>query len=198
MVDVTITVSTPGLHTAPVGEEEEEAVEYPFEGERDTRTQPTETYRPAPLEQPATRSNMVCHTTQTDSLLDDEMTMATATRTKSSERARSPSPSSRKPRPLKAWTEQIRNRLSSPQRRRGPVTVDSTGIHLAPPPSESPLRPATPAADLYTGQEDGNFGMTFEHPDHPHLRKGHKPLFCHQNYEDHKHRMLMDWVERRR
>ncbi|KAL6244444.1 hypothetical protein RBB50_008686 [Rhinocladiella similis] len=185
MTGVTITVSTPGLHTAPV----EEGVEYPFEGERDTRTQ-QETYRPAPVET-ATRSNMVCHTTQTDSL-DDEM----VTRVKSSERSRSPSPS-RKPRPLKGWTEQIRNRWSSPQRRRGPVTVDSTGIHLAPPTSESPLRPATPAADLYRGQEDCNFGMTFEHPDHPHLRKGHKPLFCHQNYEDHKHRMMMDWIERR-
>ncbi|KIW20010.1 hypothetical protein PV08_00585 [Exophiala spinifera] len=183
MVDVTITLSTPGLHTAPV----DEAVEYPFEGESDTRTQ-----QAAPPET-ATRSNMVCHTTQTDPL-DDEM----VTRVKSSTgRSRSPSPS-RKPRALKAWTEQIRNRLSSPQRHRvGPVTIDSTGIHLAPPTSESPLRPATPAADLYRGQEDGNFGMTFEQPDHPHLRKGRKPLFCHQNYEDHKHRMMMDWVERR-
>ena len=188
MVDVTITVSTPGLHTVPV----EEVQEFPFEGENVAKAQGVN-HPPPPTTaaETATRSGMVCHATQTDS--EDEMPLQKI----KSVRSRSPSPP-RKPRPLKAWTDQIRNRLASPHGRRAPVTVDASGVpHLAPPMTESPLRPATPAADLYRGQADDSFGMTFEHPDHPHLRKGHKPPACPYNHEDHKHRMLMDWLERR-
>jgi hypothetical protein len=194
MEDVTITVSNPGLHTVPV----EEVQEYPFEGANVAKAHGLSSHPPPPTTaaETATTSGMgmVCHATQTDSSEDE---MPPLLKSKSPARSRSPSPA-RKSRPLKAWTEQIRNRLASPHGRRAPVTVDASGVsHLAPPMNESPLRPATPAADLYRGQADDNFGITFEQPDHSHLRRGHKPPACPYNHEDHKHRMLMDWLERR-
>ncbi|KAK7887682.1 hypothetical protein LTR67_009584 [Exophiala xenobiotica] len=194
MEDVTITVSTPGLHTAPV----EEVQEYPFEGATVAKAHGLSSHPPPPTTAAETATisgmGMVCHATQTDSSEDEMPPLLKST---SPARSRSPSPA-RKSRPLKAWTEQIRNRLASPHGRRAPVTVDASGVsHLAPPMNESPLRPATPAADLYRGQADDSFGITFEQPDHSHLRRGHKPPACPYSHEDHKHRMLMDWLERR-
>jgi hypothetical protein len=66
-------------------------------------------------------------------------------------------------------------------------------------PSNEPVqRATTPAADLYKGQSESDFGMTFDHHTVPHLLRAAKPKACAYSYEDQKHRMLMDWVERRR
>ncbi|OAL33451.1 hypothetical protein AYO20_07307 [Fonsecaea nubica] len=68
--------------------------------------------------------------------------------------------------------------------------------HLSPP-SPPPKCPMTPQADLYDGQSPSNFGMQFDRPTIPHWRRNIKPATCAQNYEDHKHRMLMEWLNRR-
>lgn len=79
------------------------------------------------------------------------------------------------------------------------MAVDQSGRNLlAPPAIETPQRPTTPAADLYRGQSEENFGMTFDDTDHAHFRKAAKPAACAFSYEDQKHKMMMNWLERRR
>jgi len=174
MVAIPILVSTPGLHTAPA----QEAHELPFLG--GANSSPAKSYY-----------TMVSHATQTDSGDERPQTLVPVD-------SRTESPT-RKRNHFSEWTQKIHNRLASPERQNAPVSTGSSGTsHLAPPPSPGSLdRPSTPAADLYEGQSDEAFGMTFEHPQHPHFHKGQKPLASAHNYEDHKHQMLMDWVERR-
>ncbi|KAI1618786.1 hypothetical protein EDD37DRAFT_282195 [Exophiala viscosa] len=174
MVAIPILVSTPGLHTAPA----QEAHEFPFLG--GANSCPATSYY-----------TMVSHATQTDSEDESPETLVPVN-------SRTESPT-RKRNHFSEWTQKIHNRLASPEGQRAPVATESSGSsHLAPPASPGSLgRPSTPAADLYEGQSDEAFGMTFEHPQHPHFHKGQKPVASAHNYEDHKHRMLMDWVERR-
>jgi len=89
------------------------------------------------------------------------------------------------------------------------TTGTSDGIHTPPhagesrhststlrPPTEVPGRPVTPRADLYKGEDESHFGMTFEHPDWPHFRRGPKPTASQFNYQDHKHRQMMEYLNR--
>lgn len=183
MVAIPILVSTPGLHIAPA----QEAHEFPFAGGADSSPPTSYSY----VEGHPTTYTMVSHSTQTDSEDEGPQTLVPVN-------SRSESPAHKRNH-LKEWTEQIHKRLASPERQRAPVSTDSSGIaHLAPPASPGSLvRPSTPAADLYEGQSDGTFGMTFEHPQRVHFHKGHKPASRAYNHEDYKHRMLMEWVERR-
>jgi len=92
-------------------------------------------------------------------------------------------------------TDQFRQQhLQKPPTSLGSVSADTL---LAPPRADLPYRPMTPRADLYHGQTSENFGMTFETRPAPNWRRGNKPTSCASNYEDHKHRMMMTWLERR-
>ena len=190
MVDIPIIISTPGLHShaAQVG------LEYPFTGT------PTCDIKGAnnpglPLQGDATLPKMISHATQTDP--EEEQSPRTSLRGQSPDHSRSSSRSRKSP----SWAEQLLNRLSgNPAIHRPftPVAVDASGRPLlAAPAIETPLRPTTPRADLYKGQSEANFGMTFEGAQKVHFRKGNKPTVCAHSYEDQKHRMMMDWLERR-
>jgi len=99
--------------------------------------------------------------------------------------------------PFAAWTEHLRNRHATPYSNRNAAATNiPPEALLAPPETDLPNRPMTPRADLYEGQIASNFGMTFGRPA-PHWRRSNKPAACINNYEDHKHRMLMDWLERK-
>ena len=76
------------------------------------------------------------------------------------------------------------------------VKSELTGGFLAPPETDVPPRPMTPQADLYDGQTSAAFGMTFAKPV-THWRKSYRPATCPNSFEDHKHRMLIDWLDRR-
>lgn len=102
--------------------------------------------------------------------------------------------------PFTGWTEHLFNYYSgSHSNHRPPVGAAGTitpGSLLAPPRTDAPHRPMTPRADLYSGQTSANFGMTFGKPA-PNWRGSSKPTGSANNYEDHKHRMTMNWLERR-
>lgn len=177
MVDIPIIVSTPGLHTHAASQ----PPEYPFGQCSSTR--------PSPL---TIRPKVISHATQTD-IEDDPPVSA---RRQSPINSRS---SSRSRNPIhQAWTEPIHLRLSSPHsHHHHQGAVDLSGRPLLNAPGiETPKRPATPRADLYKGQAEENFGMTFERKEDIHMRKA-KPTPCAFSYEDQKHRMTMDWLERR-
>jgi len=84
--------------------------------------------------------------------------------------------------------------LQEPSTSLGNVRADTL---LTPPQADLPYRPMTPRADLYHGQTSENFGMTFETRPATNWRNGNKPTSCDNKYEDHKHRLMMSWLERR-
>lgn len=142
-------------------------------------------------------SSMISHATQTDSEAEVSAQQHSP-RTQSPEVSRSGSPRLFK-HPLSTWSEQLRYRLKNATSCHppGPKAVDAGGQSLLSAPVESPKRPCTPQADLYHGQSSATFGVTFE-SEEPHFRKGGKPAACAYSYEDQKHRMVMDWLERKR
>jgi hypothetical protein len=73
------------------------------------------------------------------------------------------------------------------------VNIDNS---LKVPQTDTPRRAMTPCADLYDGVASEAFGVSFEHPDEQHWREIEKPTVCTANYEDHKHRMLMGWLDK--
>lgn len=97
-----------------------------------------------------------------------------------------------------SWIEQILPHKPNGGPHKYPYehTTKSDPSHLAVPGIESPRRPATPRADLYQGQSEACFGMTFDHDKGLHTRKS-KPTPNAFSREDQKHRMTMDWLERR-
>ncbi|KIX02593.1 uncharacterized protein Z518_08534 [Rhinocladiella mackenziei CBS 650.93] len=181
-VDIPIIVSTPGLHChAETGPSE-----YPFASTTGTHAENCTPLDPA-------RPTMISHATQTDP--EEETSSRFSPKKQSPVHSRSPS-NSRKPHG--SWAEQLLSRLSSPHSHHGPVAVDAAGRPLLTAPGvETPKRPTTPRADLYKGQSDANFGMTFENSGDVHFRKANKPTASPYSYEDQKHRMMMDWLERR-
>ncbi|OAP60670.1 hypothetical protein AYL99_05672 [Fonsecaea erecta] len=100
--------------------------------------------------------------------------------------------------PFPPWRE-LRHRIYGPH----PVHPGSAVVNegkvegYLSPPEEPPKCPMTPQADLYDGQSPSTFGMQFDRPSKTYWRRNSKPATCAQNYEDHKHRMLMEWLERR-
>lgn len=210
MDEIPIVLRTPGLSTVTIADPEE----YPFTSLGASEPKPA----PGPVASAArdrlppeimNGNTMSTCTDATQTGEDEQFSKPVGTarhhhqhRLRSPNHSRSPSPAgSRKTQSHANWASQIRSRLANSHAHRSPVpkAVDSSGrTMLAPPTSETPLRPSTPAADLYHGQSDQNFGMSFDSPKHaPHIRRGSKPDTCAFSYEDQKHRMLMDWVERR-
>lgn len=181
MVDIPITISTPGFHTHIATE----TSEYPFAS---TPPSPEEISYIIPVQ-----PSVISHATQTDI---EDFGVQISPKRQSPVHSRAGS-QSRKP-AHQSWAEQIRVRLASPHSdHHTPLATDPAGHSLlAPPGSETPVRPATPRADLYKGQTEASFGMTFEAHDDAHMRKS-KPIPCAFSYEDQKHRMMMDWLERR-
>ena len=103
------------------------------------------------------------------------------------------------PKPIhQSWIEQILPHKTNGGSHTQPYehVTQSDPSHLAVPEIESPRRPATPRADLYEGQSESCFGMTFDHDKGLHTRKS-KPIPNAFSHEDQKHRMTMDWLERR-
>lgn len=102
--------------------------------------------------------------------------------------------------PFTGWTEHLFNYYSGAHANHSPPAGAVGGRPpeslLAPPKFDSPRRPMTPRADLYSGQGSANFGMTFGRPA-PNWRGTSKPTCSTNTYEDHKHRMMMNWLERR-
>lgn len=188
MVEIPILVSTPGLHTLPAQEE------YYFTQTAASEDQTTNPRR-SPVETPVAVKVNVSHLRQTDAK-DPSTKRATPPQMQSPAHSRSSS-RTRSSKPRVSWAEQLRTRLSSPHSQTPSVAVDPSGRALLAAPVETPQRPTTPAADLYRGQNEGNFGMTFDDTDHAHFRKAAKPTACAYSYEDRKHRMMMDWLERR-
>ncbi|EXJ90653.1 hypothetical protein A1O1_03757 [Capronia coronata CBS 617.96] len=195
MVEIPILVSTPGQHTVELAQ----PAEYPFAQSSQTTGQQAD-------QQPSVATNvfvaaeatspaMVSDTTQTNP--EEEGSRHTSPKRQSPAHSRSQSRARTSPR---TWAEAIRQRLASPHSHfHSPVSVDASGRTLLSPGNEPVLRSTTPAADLYKGQDESNFGMTFDHHHSVnHFLKASKPQTCAYSYEDQKHRMLMDWVERRR
>lgn len=180
MAEIPITIVTPGLHIHKATE----IAEYPF----------TDLTSESPVGVTAIRPSMISHATQTDI---EDFEAPTFTKRQSPIHSRSTS-QTRKPAHHQSWAEQIRTHLSSPHsHQQTPPATDAAGHPLlAPPGLEAEKRPATPRADLYRGQEEASFGMTFDGAQHVYTRKA-KPTPCAFKYEDQKHRMMMDWLERR-
>lgn len=176
MAHIPITVSTPGLHTHPV----KDLPEYPF------ANLPTE----SPIPVTHILPSMTSQSTQTD-IEDFESKFG---RRQSPNHSRSAS-QTRRPAHHPTWAEQIRTRLASPHSyQHAPPATDALGHPLlAPPGLETPIRPGTPSADLYKGQKEESFGMTFDNNQHVHMHRP-KPVPCAFKYEDQKHRMMMDWL----
>ena len=190
LVDIPIIISSPDLHSHI----EKDAPEYPF---TDSSASDAEGAGPGPpLPKEAIAPKMISHATQTDPE-DEQSSPHISLRGQSPNHSRSSSHSRKSP----SWAEQLLNRLSGSQtnhRPTAPVAVDASGRPLlAAPGNETPLRPTTPRADLYKGQSEANFGMTFEGAQKMHFRRVNKPAVCAHSYEDQKHRMMMDWLERR-
>lgn len=78
-----------------------------------------------------------------------------------------------------------------------PTTTISAGSLLKSLAFDLPCRPMTPRTELYHGQEEKNFGMTFATRPAPQWSCCSKPTSCANTYEDQKHRMTMIWLERR-
>jgi hypothetical protein len=136
--------------------------------------------------QPLTKS-LVSEGTQTD--LPDERPVGKESPTHS----HADSPAARTP--FGAWADHFyHHHLLGPQATHNSIPPESL---LAPPGSDLPHRPMTPGADLYGGQTSANFGMTFGGRPVPHWRSCSKPASSPNNYEDQKHRMTMNWLERR-
>ncbi|KIX95673.1 uncharacterized protein Z520_08793 [Fonsecaea multimorphosa CBS 102226] len=99
--------------------------------------------------------------------------------------------------PFPPWRE-LRHRIYGPhQTHPGSAMNEAKVEDYLSPPEEPPKCPMTPQADLYHGQSPSTFGMQFGRPNKTYMRADTKPANSHQNYEDHKHRMLMEWLERR-
>ncbi|RMJ20717.1 hypothetical protein PHISP_08413 [Aspergillus sp. HF37] len=111
-------------------------------------------------------------------------------------RSDSPGPKPHFP-PFPPWRE-LRHRIYGPHPTHPGYAGNEATIegHLSPP-EEPPKCPMTPQADLYQGQSPSTFGMQFDRPTKTYWRRYTKPATCAQNYEDHKHRMLMEWLNRR-
>lgn len=180
MAEIPITIVTPGLHTHKATD----VPEYPF-GNLSTES---------PVSVTNIRPGMTSHSTQTDI---EDFEGPSFARRQSPIHSRSTS-QTRKPAHHQSWAEQIRTRLASPHSHQDTHLATDAAGHplLAPPGQETPKRPATPRADLYRGQEEASFGMTFDGAQNVHMRKA-KPTPCAFKYEDQKHRMMMDWLERR-
>jgi len=180
MTGIPITIITPGLHT----HQAQEVPEYPF------TISSSESPVPISLNQP----NMISHSTQTDI---EDFESSSFGRRQSPSHSRSTS-QTRKPAHHQSWAEQIRTHLTNPHsNQQTPLATDAAGHPLlAPPGLDIPRRPATPRADLYKGQQEATFGMTFEGSQNVHMRRA-KPTPCVFNHEDQKHRMMMDWLEKR-
>ena len=178
MVGIPITISTPGLHTHVATD----LPEYPFVNSFEH-----------PSSGLAIRPSMVSQSTQTD-IEDFDISPLLGKHSPAHSRPTSPSRSPAH----QGWVKQIRTRLRSPhsQHQDSTATDPSSGLLLAPPESDPPKRPATPSADLYRGQPEASFGMTFETHENACMRKA-KPDPCAFKYEDQKHHMMMDWLERR-
>jgi len=104
----------------------------------------------------------------------------------------------RKLSPLGPRSSSRPRKTHSPEKARHPRASksESSASRALFPPREPFNRPMTPRADLYKGEDESHFGMTFENSDRLHFRKGMKHTSCPFSYEDHKHRALMDWVNR--
>jgi len=96
---------------------------------------------------------------------------------------------------LGEWTDHFHHpQISAPSPRHSNIPAYNL---LSPPGSDLPHRPLTPRADLYHGQESANFGMTFGTRPTTHRGFSSRPAGCVNKYEDQKHRMVMNWLERR-
>ncbi|KAL2415789.1 hypothetical protein ABEF95_012411 [Exophiala dermatitidis] len=189
MVEIPILVSTPSLqHTIEV----ENSGEYSFGSvaSESTSQQPSlGTAQPTPEE--ISSHTMVSHSTQT---VDDEGTPKGQSPSHSQSESRTRTPTHH------SWAEALRQRIANPHSRfHSPTAVDASGRTMLAPGGDPIQRATTPAADLYKGQCEANFGMTFDHHStpHPHFLRAAKPHACPYSLEDQKHRMTMDWIDRR-
>src|ERR1700742_1345573 len=115
---------------------------------------------------------MISHATQTGP--EDEQSPRISPRGQSRNHSRSTSRSRESlQHPFRA--ERLLNRLSGAQIHHHsptPVAVDASGRPLLSAPGvETPKRPTTPRADLYKGQSEASFGMTFEGTQNVYFRK---------------------------
>ncbi|EXJ81119.1 hypothetical protein A1O3_07407 [Capronia epimyces CBS 606.96] len=192
MVEIPILVSTPGLQTVELDNAGEYFQTQPQRTAGEQAGQPTTA--PAVAE---AATEMVTQATQTAA--EDEDSRRGSPKKQSPSHSRSESRSGGRSPTHHSWAESLRQRLASPHSRfHSPTAIDASGRTMLAPGKDAVQRPTTPAADLYKGQSESNFGMTFEHGSVPHILRAARPKTCAYSYEDQKHRMLMDWVERRR
>jgi hypothetical protein len=183
MFQIPITTSTQDCHPRPRKGKAEQ-----FDGEEGRVPMSVSEPLPAPaaLRVRTKTTSMVSEGTQTD--LPD---IQVSTDSPTDSHADSSSPQST----FGERTDHFRqHHLQKPSTSLGNVPADSL---LTPPQADLPLRPMTPQADLYHGQTSENFGMTFETRPATNWRNGNKPTSCDNKYEDHKHRIMMTWLERR-
>lgn len=97
----------------------------------------------------------------------------------------------------RAWKEYLQEYNSDPcQDGQVPACKNEpVDGHLSPY-TIAPQRPLTPQADLYHGQRPSAFGMEFGEP-LTCCAASRRPAPTRNSFEDHKHRMLMDWLERK-
>ncbi|EXJ68144.1 uncharacterized protein A1O5_08759 [Cladophialophora psammophila CBS 110553] len=209
MVEIPVIVTAPDCHPLADKEDDEEiADKTPGESEPDVspvahEVKPTMTSTATTA---ATITALVSEGTQTETEpASGKETETTSPRIHSPfcplsparSHTNSPGPKSHFP-PFPPWRE-LRHRLYGPHATRPGPAANEAKVegYLSPPETEPPQCPMTPQADLYHGQSPSTFGMQFERPAKTYWRRYTKPATCAQNYEDHKHRMLMEWLERR-
>jgi len=180
MFEIPIIISTPDCH--PHNGEQYDEQEH---GLLVSGSSPTEPHLPSrALHVNPITTSMVSEGTQTD--VPDE-----TPNSDSHTHSLTESPSSKSP--FGGWTDHFHHlHISTPHQK----TVPAESL-LAPPGLDLPHRPMTPRADLYQGQTSDNFGMTFGARPVPHWRNYNKPIPCPNTYEDQKHKMMMNWLERR-
>ncbi|KIW67288.1 hypothetical protein PV04_06553 [Phialophora macrospora] len=188
MHEIPIIISAPDCHPLP---EEGNQRQHDGEGQRLVVSGPSGSEPPPPPGshhgQPLNTSVLVSEGTQTD--LPDEKPIICDSPTYS----HNDSPPARTP--FGVWADHFHHHhLLGPHSCRQAIAAESL---LAPPGADLPHRPMTPRADLYNGQTSANFGMTFGGRPAPHWRSCSKPATCPNTYEDQKHRMMMNWLERR-
>ncbi|OCT51715.1 hypothetical protein CLCR_09137 [Cladophialophora carrionii] len=191
MYEIPIIISTPDCHPVPEGQRDMTA-SGSNGPEMHPSPPPPASCLPGSHHGPALTTSLVSEGTQTD--LPDETSISDDSPTTQSH---GNSPFARTP--FGAWTDRFYHHHISTHHpgNNNNNTTSPAESSLAPPETDLPNRPMTPRADLYNGQTSANFGMTFGPRPSP-LRRGcSKPSTSPNSYEDQKHRMMMNWLERR-
>ncbi|EXJ58722.1 hypothetical protein A1O7_06151, partial [Cladophialophora yegresii CBS 114405] len=188
MYEIPIIVSTPDCHPVPEegNQQRHNSQGHSAVASRPNVPEPNPTTSPEYHHGQPLTTSLVSEGTQTDPV--DEISVGSDSPTHS----HADSPSTRTP--FGAWTDRFYHQHILGHRPGNTTTAESL---LAPPELDVPNRPMTPRADLYNGQTSANFGMTFGPRPAPRWRGCSKPMASPNSYEDQKHRMMMNWLERR-